>query len=59
MDDYVKEMNTLKEKIKSREAFLKNVEEGTTIVDERTGDIVELYPPSKKSTTSLTINLKK
>lgn len=59
MNDYVKEMNSLKEKIKARETFLKAAKDGATIVDERTGDVVEIYPPSKSSTTSVAINLKK
>ena len=59
MNDYVEEMNILKGKIKDRESFLKAVKDSATIVDDRTGDIVDIYPPSKSSTTSVTINLKK
>lgn len=59
MDDYLEEMKSLKAKIKDREAFLKAIKDKATIVDERTGDVAEVYPPSKTSTTSLTINLKK
>lgn len=45
--------NTLKEKIKEREAFLKTLKEPLSIVDEETGEITICVPPIKKSTTSL------
>ena len=46
-------------KIKAREAFLKSISDQQTIVDEDTGEVVTILPPSKSGTTSVTITLKK
>ena len=43
---------------KEREAFLKNVKGAETIVDTDTGEVVEIYPPLKISTTTVKITLK-
>lgn len=43
----------LSKKIKEHEAFLKGLKEPITVVDEETGEIKKVYPPIKKSTTTL------
>jgi len=49
----------LKEKIKAKQDFLKNVPvSGLSILVEATGEMVTVYPPSKSSTTSVAVSLK-
>ena len=49
----------LGERIKERQAFLKLLPvTGLTAVDKETGEIYKIYPPIKKSTTSVTVKLK-
>ncbi len=53
------ESNTLKEKLKVRADFLKKApSEGITLVDENSGEVSKIYPPSKISTTSVVVTLK-
>lgn len=48
-----KEMDKIKEKIKQREKFLKSLKpEGFEYADSETGEVIKLYPPVKKSTTT-------
>lgn len=58
-DDLKKQMDALNEQIKEREAFLKTLKERFTYIDESTGEIVTLYPPQKKSTTTYSITWNK
>lgn len=52
------ELEQLQQEIKSRESWLKALPaEGMVIVDEETGETYKVYPPLKKSTTSVTIKL--
>ena len=45
--------------LKQREAFLKTVpSKGMQVLDELTGEMITVYPPSKSSTTSVAITLK-
>lgn len=53
------QMDELKEQIKKREAWLKAAPEGQTIVDDDTGEVHEIHPPSKTSTTTVAITLAK
>ena len=53
------QIDTLTEQRKEREAFLKALKEKLTYVDESTGEIVTLYPPQKKSTTTYAITWSK
>lgn len=46
-------------KMKEREAFLKTLKERFTYIDDSTGEIITLYPPQKKSTTTYSITWKK
>lgn len=51
-------MNKLKELIKDRENFFKSLKpEGFEYVDSATGEVIKLYPPVKKSTTTLRFTL--
>jgi hypothetical protein len=52
------ELEVLKEKIKKREDFLKAIDGSLNQVDESTGEVCTLYPPSKSSTTILQVTLK-
>lgn len=50
----------LSEKIKQREAMLKTLpHEGLAMLDELTGEMVTVYPPSKTSTSSYKVTLAK
>jgi hypothetical protein len=42
---------------KEIESFLKGIKSPTTLVDETTGEVVKVYPPAKKSTSSIIITL--
>lgn len=42
-------------KLKEREAILKQLKEKLVSVDVRTGEVIELFPPLKKSTTTIVI----
>lgn len=52
------EWSELKEKIKSRETFLKAIKEPLEIVNTTTGETTTIYPPIKKSTTTLKFTAK-
>lgn len=53
------QLEQLKKKIKDREDFLKRISgSGYPSVDESTGEVVVIFPPSKKSTTTVTVKLK-
>jgi len=58
-DRMEKEMESLKAKIKQREGWLKAAPEGATVVDQETGEVHEIYPPAKSSTTTVAITLAK
>jgi len=58
-NDIDKKMQMLTERRKEREAFLKSLKERLTYVDESTGEIVTIYPPQKKSTTTYAITWSK
>ena len=54
-----KHIQELTEQRKEREAFLKTLKERFTFVDESTGEIVTIYPPQRKSTTTYSITWSK
>jgi len=58
-DDLKQQLDTLNQQMKEREAFLKSLKERLTYVDESTGEIITIYPPQKKSTTTYAITWKK
>jgi hypothetical protein len=58
-NDLKQQLNDLNDKMKEREAFLKTLKERFTYVDESTGEIVTIYPPQKKSTTTYAITWSK
>lgn len=47
------------EKIKNRESYLKLINGSKTEIDEETGEIYTIYPPSRSSSTSYAITFKK
>lgn len=49
----------IEEKLKEREALLKSTREPRTEVDEETGEVYTVNPPSKSSTTSYAITFQK
>ena len=49
----------IEEKLKEREALLKATKEPRTEVDEETGEVYTVNPPSKRSTTSYAITFQK
>ena len=48
----------IEEKLKERESLLKSTREPRTEVDEETGEVYKVNPPSKSSTTSYAITFK-
>ena len=53
------EQDAIKEKIKSKQDFLKTVPiSGLSILIESTGEMITVYPPAKSSTTSVSVTLK-
>lgn len=46
------------EVLKKRQEFLKAINGSETIVDQNSGEIVTIYPPSKKSTASVSCSIK-
>lgn len=59
IDDLYDRQKALENEIKEREKFLKGLVSPFTIVDEDTGEIKKIYPPSKVSTTTVKITFKK
>lgn len=55
MDEYIKQLDDLKLKIKDREKFLKNIP-ASGVVDPETGSFI--YPPAKSSKTIIKTTLK-
>ena len=43
---------------KDREVFLKSLKSKTSILDEETGELIEVFPPYKTSKTGITVTLK-
>jgi hypothetical protein len=43
---------------KDRETFLKSLKSKTSILDEETGELIEVFPPYKTSKTGITVTLK-
>lgn len=59
IDSLLSQEKELKEKIKLRQDFLKTIPlNGLVITDQQTGETNTVYPPSKSSTTSLSVSLK-
>ena len=56
LDAEIKRLSELK---KERESFLKSLTKTMTIVDEVTGEITQVHPPIRQSTTSYTITFAK
>jgi len=44
--------------LKDREAFLKSLKEPIDIIDRRTGEVVTITPPTKKSTSGINISIR-
>lgn len=57
-DNLNAEIESLKEKIKERETFLKSVTKKMTIVDEDSGEVVEIHPPVKSGKLGFTLTIK-
>jgi hypothetical protein len=53
------EIKRLSELRKERENFLKSLTKTMTIVDENTGEVMQVHPPIRQSTTSYTITFAK
>jgi len=58
MTELLRQETEIKEKVKARSEFLKTLPTtGLSIMQEDTGELVIVYPPSKTSTTTLTVKL--
>ena len=51
------ELSKLNESKKQRETFLKSLKEPISLVDEESGDIIQVLPPIKSSTSSLKVTI--
>lgn len=58
-DRMAAEMDALKERMKEREAFLKTVKEGMTVVDEESGEVMTIRPAAKQSKTIVEVRIGK
>lgn len=58
-DDLTAKKAELDAKIKAREAFLRGIPGEATIVNEETGQITKIYPPTKTSSTSVKVTFAK
>jgi len=52
------QMNSLKQRIKEREEFLKSIKQDITLVDNFTGEVITVHPPIKKSTSGLKVSIR-
>lgn len=52
-------INALTTERKDREKFLRSMKTGTTIVNEETGEVIRIIPPTKTSTTTVKITWSK
>jgi len=50
--------NSAKEQLKERETFLKAVKAPFSLLDEGTGEVNIIHPPTKKSTSGLNVSIK-
>lgn len=57
-NDRLKISNEAEKQLKEREEFLKALREPITVVDEGSGEVIKIIPPSKTSTTSLTVSIR-
>lgn len=53
--DMINERDELDNRIKDRQKFLRSIKDVEMVVDTRTGELCELRPPTKTSTTTFTI----
>jgi hypothetical protein len=53
-----KEIESIKEKLKERETFLKSIKEKIEIIDTETGELNVIYPSIKSSSTTLKVTFK-
>lgn len=58
-DNLNKELTEIKEKMKTREAFLKTIKGSLKIVNEETGEVKEIFPAYKTSTSTFKSTLLK
>jgi len=54
-----KELKSTTDKLKERQTFLKAVKDQLTVVDEKSGEVFTVLPPSKSGKTSVAITLSK
>lgn len=57
--DLYAEADAIKERIKTRENFLKSIDGHATVVDENTGEVVTIHPPARSSKTTVKLTFKK
>ena len=54
-NDLMAQKSELDAKIKARETFLRGIPREATIVNEETGEVKKIFPPTKTSTTSVKV----
>lgn len=58
-DELNQKMDQIKSEMKNRESFLKANKENTTIIDDATGEIYTIFPPTKQSTSTYKVKMPK
>lgn len=59
LNDLLLQMEDIKDSVKKRQDFLKTVPtSGFDTLDEKSGELVKLYPPAKSSTTVVSVSIK-
>lgn len=58
-NELAKQKAAIEEQLKEREKFLKAISGKQSIVDDETGELLTLYPPTKTSTTSVRVTFAK
>jgi len=56
--DLTEKSGAMKDMVKERETFLKGIKSTMTIVDDATGEVIEINPPAKTSKTIIEVRFK-
>ena len=59
MERLLAEADALKERIKTRETFLRGIKGHLALLDEDTGEVRDIYPPARTSKTTLKLTFSK
>lgn len=57
LPDLLQKLESAKKAVENRQTFLKGIKGHITVVDEETGDVVQVFPPIKSSTSGIKCSL--